>query len=487
MARFSSFNFLRAAPAGGSGCRQQERLSRRAHRPLSLVEKFAPSGLFMARPLALVGDASLTVNGSRSSEPHPLMPAGAARKKIKLVSLIKRQTTITAFVVLFSIIFNPLPAHGDEKPVTVNALRFGWHETNIRFVIELSHPVPWRVSTLDNPHRVVIDLPVVSWNNTSDTGLGFVSALRYGRFSHTRSRIVLDLAAPAVPHAAFTLPHNNHGQRLVIDMTPVNAAAFPQNFSEAFRSSADLPDDSAAATPPAPAPDKKLWTVVIDPGHGGIDPGAISPSGIHEKDLVLEYALVFADALNQIDGFRAVLTRDDNRYIPLRERVRLAEAAESDMFISLHFNTNPSRDVRGASVYTLSETASDKEGALLAARENKSDVLAGVDLEEHPNAVSRILIDLSQRDSINASRDYAEILVRELRSRDTRTLRKATRSAGFAVLKSPNMPSVLLELGHLSNPEEERFVRSARGRDEIIRALVASVREFAARRGGRPE
>ncbi|MGR4001346.1 MAG: N-acetylmuramoyl-L-alanine amidase, partial [Alphaproteobacteria bacterium] len=388
----------------------------------------------------------------------------------------------------FALLFGVAPVHAQAQDsgdvIRVQNLRFGWHEHNIRFVVELSRPVAWQVSTLDNPHRIIVDLPVVQWSNPSDVGFGFISDLRYGRFSHARSRIVLDLSASAVPRAVFTLPHQDGGQRLVIDLAPVESDSFPKGFNLAFRSKSDLADETP---PPTGArPDQELWTITIDPGHGGIDPGAISPSGIQEKDLVLEYALQLAETFNQINGFRAILTRKDNRYIPLRERVRIAEEAASDMFISLHFNTNPSRDLRGASVYTLSETASDKEGALLAARENKSDIIAGVDLSEHASAVSRILIDLSQRDSINASRDYAEILVDYLHRQSTHTLGKAARSAGFAVLKSPNMPSVLFELGHISNPEEEAYVRSGEGRAEIIHAIVESTREFARQRRGSP-
>ena len=284
-------------------------------------------------------------------------------------------------------------------------------------------------------------------------GLGFVENARYGRFSQDRSRIVLDLSRAALPEATFTLPRNGGGRRLVLDLAAVAESDFPPQLKTHFESEEGFAETKRRAdAPPVPLLRPALgvrdhWVVVIDPGHGGIDVGAISATEKYEKNLVLSYAKDLRKALNATGEFDAVLTRNDDRFIALRERIAIAESLGGDMFISIHADANPSRKVRGASVYTLSENASDKEAKALAAKENRSDILAGIDLSEHTGLVSQILIDLSQRDAINASQDYANLLVSDLRASRVRTLQRAKRAAGFAVLKSPNMPSVLVKSG----------------------------------------
>ena len=384
-------------------------------------------------------------------------------------------------------------AYAQGALVRVHEVRFGFREGGgVRFVMELSESVPWRVFSLGDPYRIVVDLPVVEWPAGGRTeGVGFVEVARYGRLDANLSRIVLDLSEAALPEAVFTLPRSGGGRRLVIDLAGVGADAFPLRLQKLFSSEEGFAEVKRRAdAPPVPLPRPNLakgerWVVVIDAGHGGIDVGAIGASEKYEKNLVLAYARELRAALNATGEFEAILTRSDDRYIALRERVRIADSLGGDIFLSLHADANPSRKVRGASVYTLSENASDKEATALAARENRSDILAGIDLTEHTGTVSKILIDLSQRDAINSSQDYAEILVREFRAGEVQTLQRAKRSAGFAVLKSPNMPSVLVEIGHLSNPDEERYLHSKEGRKAVIEALVASLRAFfRAREGG---
>ena len=214
-------------------------------------------------------------------------------------------------------------------------------------------------------------------------------------------------------------------------------------------------------------------TIVIDAGHGGVDPGAIGVSGTLEKDLALDYALTLRDALNAQGRYRVVMTRESDHFIPLRRRVALAEQADGDLFISLHANTHPSRKIKGASVYTLSETASDKEAAQLAAKENKADIIAGVDLSHQNEVVSQILIDLAQRESMNVSKSYATGLVDTLGER-VALLRNTHRFAGFAVLKSTTVPSVLVEIGYMSHKQEERLLKSPKHRAKIVAAIVAA-------------
>lgn len=379
----------------------------------------------------------------------------------------------------------PARAQAASPVPQVLDLRFGERDGGVlRFVVELEQGVAWRVSRLSAPNRIVIDLPVVSWpSSVPQGGHGLVGALRFGRFSETRSRIVLDLDSPALPRSVFMLGAPGGTRRLVLDLAPVGEVAFLEDLRRSLSSDPPLVKSVAAPPPPVPRPGHGDGrTIVIDAGHGGLDPGALASGGIQEKGLVLEYAQALAKRLRRSGELRVVMTREDDRFVALRERVRLAEAAGGDVFLSIHADANPVEKLRGASVYTLSETASDKEVAALAARENKSDILAGVDLSAHSDVVSQILIDLSQRDSVNASLSLASRVVAELRARGTQVLRKPTRSAGFAVLKSPNMPSVLIEVGYLSNRHDRAYLASDAGRAAVVDGIASAVEAFVVER-----
>jgi N-acetylmuramoyl-L-alanine amidase len=218
--------------------------------------------------------------------------------------------------------------------------------------------------------------------------------------------------------------------------------------------------------------------VVIDPGHGGIDAGTTGIDGTKEKDVVLDEAKRLAKALTR-RGYVVHLTRDSDIYIPLRERVAIARSYDADLFISLHADSNPSTQIAGASVYTLSEHGSDAEAAALASKENQSDIIAGVDLSGQDDTVSHILIDLAQRDTINRSNRFASVLVSELPRATDVVHRQPHRSAGFAVLKAPDVPAVLIELGYLSNRGDCSQLGDARWRDAVARSIATAVdRQF---------
>ncbi|MGF1640590.1 MAG: N-acetylmuramoyl-L-alanine amidase, partial [Rhodospirillales bacterium] len=215
----------------------------------------------------------------------------------------------------------------------------------------------------------------------------------------------------------------------------------------------------------------------IDPGHGGADPGAIGVSGVHEKDVTLAAARDLRSALERLGGYRVVLTRDDDRSVSLRERIAIARRVDADLFVSLHADAMPSAQVRGASVYTLSETASDAEAALLAERENKADLITGVDLTYETAEVANILIDLAQRETKNRSARLAARVVDELQ-RETQLLRNTHRFAGFAVLKAPDVPSVLVELGFLSNRQDEQALRDTAYRRRLAAAIARGIDRY---------
>jgi N-acetylmuramoyl-L-alanine amidase len=224
-------------------------------------------------------------------------------------------------------------------------------------------------------------------------------------------------------------------------------------------------------------PPSRRYTVVVDPGHGGIDPGTTGVSGVFEKDIVLDTARLVAQRLEASKRYRVVLTRTSDEFIALPDRVARARAAGGDLFLSIHADALPDREMRGASVFTLSEHASDQEAAALAARENKVDLIAGIDLSRHAPEVSSILIDLARRQTNNQSIRLALELVGEL-ERDVRMLNNSHRSAGFAVLKAPDIPSALVEIGCLSNREEDVMLRTPSYRQKVATGLARSINDY---------
>jgi N-acetylmuramoyl-L-alanine amidase len=234
---------------------------------------------------------------------------------------------------------------------------------------------------------------------------------------------------------------------------------------------------AAAKAPTAARSAARRRIIVLDPGHGGIDPGAIGLSGVYEKDIALDAARLVARDLEATRRYRVVLTRTTDEFIPLQDRVTRARAADGDLFLSMHADALPDPDMRGASVFTLSEKASDKEAAALAARENKVDLIAGIDLSRHAPEVSSILIDLARRQTNNQSIRLARQLVNDL-GHDVAMLNNSHRSAGFAVLKAPDIPSALVEMGCLSNREEERALRTPSYRRKVAAGITRSINDY---------
>lgn len=362
----------------------------------------------------------------------------------------------------------------------VTDVRIGVHPDKTRFVLELTEEPAYRAFTLPDPFRVVIDLPALEWRLGSRRvveGGGLVQALRYGLFAPGTSRVVLDVGEPVDFDKVFTLPpENGYGYRLVIDLKPISREAYFARARTPLVSSIPLPRAQQAAlpvAPPKPQGDTRP-VIIIDAGHGGVDPGAIGQTGIYEKDLVLSYAKELKRLIEAEGRYRVLMTRESDVFIRLRDRVRYAQDSDAGLFVSLHANTHRKHELRGAAIYTLSENASDAEAAALAAKENKADAIAGIDLSDQPEVVSKILIDLAQRETMNQSKRFANLLVKQLHTVGP-VLRNTHRSAGFAVLKSPTVPSVLVEVGYLSNKVEEKLLRSEDYRRKISGAIVKAI------------
>jgi N-acetylmuramoyl-L-alanine amidase len=379
----------------------------------------------------------------------------------------------------------PSPGIGQNgaEPVIIDA-RIGDHPDRTRFVVEISDPVKVRIFTLANPDRAIIDIPETLWRARGADrpgSQGAIAAYRYGVFRPGDSRFVIDLRRPvAVGEPLILPPRDGHGYRIVIDLLPTSQEKFEQTsgWPADLHSKAVVAAREKATTSPAPMAAGERRVIVVDAGHGGIDSGTRGYNGEMEKDLVLDEALRLANVLGR-RGYAVRLTRREDVYIPLQERVDVARAQRADLFISLHADSNPDPRVSGASVYTLSEASSDAEAAALARKENQSDIIAGVDLGGQSSPVASILIGLTQRDTINRSVRFAGALVSRL-ARDTDILpRTPHRSAGFVVLKAPDVPAVLIELGYLSNPADCARMASDAWRDRVATAIADAVdRQF---------
>ena len=360
----------------------------------------------------------------------------------------------------------------------VTGVRMGEQTGATRLVLDLSEAVPYSVFALDNPYRVVIDLPVVDWRQTGGYGpVGVIEGLRHGRFDAETSRIVLDLSGPVEVARSFVLPPEGpYAFRLVVDLKPVGSDAFVRL-------------QPPPGPPPVPAPaiasqrPRGLPVVAIDAGHGGIDPGAIGANGVFEKDITLAIARELRAALEATGRYQVILTRNDDHFLALRQRVGIARDAGAELFVSLHADSVAQSSVRGASVYTLSSSASDKEAESLAARENRADIIGGLDLAQQSSDVAAILISLAQRESMNLSANFANLLIPEF-SRDWRLLNNTHRFAGFAVLKAPDVPSVLVEMGYLSNRADEQALSQASTRRPLVEAMVRGIDEYFLHHGG---
>ncbi len=361
-----------------------------------------------------------------------------------------------------------------------------------RVIVRFDAPVADAASLVAADTRQILIQVTGATPGSGGRAAGVVGRIRQRR-SSGGARIALDLLRPAVVgDAGFEAG----GRELRLELQPASAATFTAageagwsryfRFSFGRRSTYRVVQNVPPASPPPPLPrvrgDGDRPLVVIDAGHGGVDPGAINPvTGLREKDVTLRIAKAIRDTLLASGRVRVALTRDDDRYLVLRERFGIARRLHADLFISIHCDSTAGEDASGASVYTLSEVASDKEAARLAARENRADVIGGLDLGGEGADVRSILIDLTQRDTMNQSAAFAQLLGREARPLIA-TRPVFHRMASLMVLKAPDLPSILFETGYISNPAEAGFLNSAEGRNRIAESVTRAVEVHFARR-----
>jgi N-acetylmuramoyl-L-alanine amidase len=377
-------------------------------------------------------------------------------------------------------------APGVEAFPVASDARLGGDDKQTRFVLDLSRRVEMRAFTLADPYRVVIDLPQVNFQlppKTGERGRGLVKAFRFGLMMAGASRVVLDVNAPVRIEKTFAIdPMDGLPARLVLDLAAVDREAFLRAAAVDNR----LPRRGEPLRKHEPAPragGDPRPIIVLDPGHGGIDSGTRAPTGQTEKSLVLDFALMLRDRLERTGKFRVVTTRTEDSFVPLAERVRLARSRQAQLFISIHCDAlaRGDGDAEGATVYTLSEHASDAQAARLAEAGNKADVIAGVDLSAASDDIADILIDLAQRETKNFSAQFAQTLVNELKS-SARLHKHPLKSAGFRVLTAPDVPSVLLELGYISSRENLKQLVSDGWRARVADSIAQAVEAFFAPR-----
>lgn len=366
---------------------------------------------------------------------------------------MRRGTVSSGWLVIAGI------AMASQAPAaTVEAVRMWSGNDTTRVVLDLSGPADHRLFTLADPERIVIDLPLTSMSKglPSAPATGFVRRVRTGERPDAL-RIVLDLSRAVRPQSFALAPDGEHGHRLVIDL------------SATTRGRAEI------RAPHAADPRGRDLVIAIDAGHGGKDPGTSGRRGVREKDIVMQIARRMMTELEAQPGFRPVLVRSSDSFISLRERTEIARRAQADFFVSIHADAYSSTAARGATVYVLSQKgASDEAGRRLAERENGADLIGGVSLADQDSDIASVILDITQTAALSASISAGQNILDELGG--VTALRKTqVQHAGFTVLKSPDIPSVLIETAYLSNPTEEAALRSAEHQAKLARAMSSGI------------
>jgi len=362
---------------------------------------------------------------------------------------------------LFFLLGATYMAAAAAAPVEVNGLRVWASPDSTRVVLDLSRPVRYQMFTLDGPDRVVLDLEGAALD-TSHHGLpgpaGLVRAVRTGSQPGGMLRVVLDLTGHVQAKSFLTPPNQAYGDRLVVDLTS-NTAPRP------------------IVAPHAPTGQRDL-VIAVDAGHGGEDPGAIGKYGTREKDVALKIARLLAQRINQEPGMRAVMTRSGDYYVPFRERLRRARVAQADLFISIHADAFVNRSARGSSVYVLSRGRASSEAARwLADRENAADLIGGVSLDDKSDVLASVLLDLSQNAVIGASQKAAARVLQQL-DKVGELKKTEVQHASLIVLTSPDIPSMLVETAYISNPQEEKRLRSHAYQEKLAAAIEDGVHQY---------
>ena len=371
-----------------------------------------------------------------------------------------------------------------DASAKINTVRVGQGIGNVRIVLDSDTNFNYKVFTLAEPYRLVVDVFDAKTASSFKDSIGknnIVSKVRVGDIEGGK-RFVFDLKKPiAVDKISFIKPQSGFDWRFVIDVSITSERAFAAKIGDKFaysNLSGEKIKSAPVAKPKTVAKDekKKKHVIVLDPGHGGKDPGAIGYSGVYEKNITLSMGKELKKMLENA-GYTVYLTRGTDIFINLRERYQIARRHKADLFISIHADSAKNKSASGLSVYTLSENASDREAAALAERENKADLIGGIDLNNEDKELTSIFISLSQNMMRKNSSDFAELLQAEMK-KQVSLVNNAHRFAGFAVLKAPDIPSVLIELGYLSNRNEEKQLKQESYRKKLAQATLRALNKY---------
>ncbi len=377
---------------------------------------------------------------------------------------------------------------GSAVAGNITNMRIGQQVGSVRIVFEADEAFDYKAFLLTEPKRLVVDVYDMDIKNTLQSDKNnIISQTRVGKLDGNNKRVVFDLLKPVFIKKAFILkPQSNMKWRFVIDVSLCSERDFNAKVGSKHAFSSQNNQDVKTV-----ANEGKSWffnnedrprkarkkVIVLDPGHGGKDPGAIGVYGkTYEKNITLAMGKELKSILEK-KGYTVYLTRSTDVFIPLRQRVKIAQRHKADLFMSIHADSALNRNATGLSVYTLSEKASDKEAEALAERENKVDIIGGVDFSENSKEINDILISLSQTDSRNKSSKFATYMVNEM-SKTVKLVNNTHRFAGFAVLKAPDIPSVLLEMGYLSNRNEEKLLKQSSYRKKLADSASKAIDNY---------
>ena len=397
------------------------------------------------------------------------------------MSFFRRAAGALAAALCLAILSPALAASASAAPLLAFGARIAGDDARTRLIIDFDRKPDFKVHYVANPYRVLIDLPETDFGIKPDEldARGIFSDIRYGTMAEGRSRIVLTASRPVgVVLAEVQEEQGAASYRLVIDTAIVTGEVFQGQMEKQSWQQASAP---AGEQPSVILPGGKAdgpFVIAVDAGHGGIDNGARgATTKAEEKNVTLAFARELAEALNKLPGTRAILTRDKDEFLSLSQRVQLARSEGANLLISIHADTLKQKDIRGATVYTISDKASDSLAASLAERENLSDQIAGIAFVDEPAEVADILLDLTRRETQAFSINLAESVVGKFKD-EVLLINNPHRHAGFRVLTAPDVPSILLELGFLSNKEDEQLLVDPVWQKKVAGLIAKAVEEY---------
>lgn len=400
---------------------------------------------------------------------------------------VARWRGLASLLWLLAALLSPAMQAAAQEPLHVRGYKMAGDAARMRVVIQFNSDPEFSWTLMRGPHRLVIEMPEAGFSFDADdlAPRGMVTAVQYGNTARERSRLILSFDGPFEVERVEVLENEDEeGFRLVADIAASSEAMFENAMAAQVETTASTRTTPKSDRLKNAAPGERRFRIVVDAGHGGVDTGAKGVSGMLEKTITLAFALELKSRLESAGLYDVFLTRDRDLFLRLDERVRIARQHEADLFISVHADAIRLKNVRGATVYTVSDKASDAEAAAKAVRENLADEIAGFEIEDEHPEVTDILADLIRRETQSFSIRFARSLVGELSSSIQMIQTNPHRFAGFRVLRAPDVPSVLLELGYLSNEEDEALLRNPEWRARAADSIAAAIALFASARQG---